>query len=75
MVVTAPPSKNKDAKAQSSQVEITEWVCPKAPVQPAYGRQQHIKDSAKSEKRSKQLLGELYADRDYLIKLRQDKGN
>ena len=77
LIVSTPPAKSNrmiDGKITSGQADITEWVCPKAPTQPTYGRKLNTKDSEKSEKRSKQLLGELYADRDYLIKLRQDKG-
>jgi hypothetical protein len=64
---------SEEKSSAAAPVPITEWVLPKAPAQPTYGNQSSTKDSAKNEKRSKQLLGELYPDREYLLKLKRDK--
>jgi hypothetical protein len=64
---------SEEKPSAAAPVPITEWVFPKAPAQPTYGNQLSMKDSTKNEKRSKQLLGELYPDREYLLKLKQDK--
>ena len=68
------PSGSESHSSAAAPVPITEWVCPKTPVQPVYGIHQATKDSLKNEKRSKQLIGELYPDREYLLRLKQDKG-
>lgn len=67
------PTGSEEKPSAAAPVPITEWVSPKAPTQPTYGNQHAAKESAKNEKRSKQLLGELYPDREYLLKLKQDR--
>ena len=77
LVVTIPPSKPGTAlTGTAAPVPITEWVVPKTDQPNAKGFVNTPKESNKiqTERKVKQLLGELYADREYLTRLLNDKG-
>jgi hypothetical protein len=74
LVVTLPVSKpgQPPLTGAAASVPTSVWVVPKTTAVPLFGNHQ-IQEVQKSEKRIKQLLGELFADKEYLVELGGDR--
>lgn len=74
MTLPTPKPGQPALTGAAAPVPTTVWITPKSTPTPTFGIHQAARDSTKNEKRAKQLLGEMYADKEYLVRLEGDRG-